>query len=396
MDIFDKCRAFTRSTEVKALGYYPYFKPIEENNGATVVINGKEVIMIGSNNYLGLTIHPEVKEAARKALEKYGTGCSGSRYLNGTLALHEELEEKLADFFGYEAVLLYTTGFMVGQGVLAVIASRGEYIISDKDNHASIVSGTLVAKSLNAEVVRYKTNDMEKLENALKKLPLDAAKLIVTDGVFSMSGFIANLPKFVELKKKYNARLMLDEAHAIGVLGHDGRGTQSHFNMMGTSDMIMGTFSKSFASVGGFLAADKSVIEFIKHHSPALIFAASMPPANVAAVLTALEVMKREPERIKRVNEIGDTIRKELKSYGFNVWDGETPIVPVVIGDDMTVFKFWTELFNNGVFVNAVISPAVPVNAAMLRCSFMSILQDSHIDKFLSTFKKVGKALGVI
>jgi 8-amino-7-oxononanoate synthase len=395
-DIFDKCRAFTRADEVRAMGLYPYFKPIEENDGPVVIIDGRRIIMAGSNNYLGLTTHPKVKEAAMQAVRKYGTGCSGSRYLNGTLDLHNELEARLAEFLGKEACLLFSTGYQTNQGIIATLVQKGEYVFTDKENHASIVAGTLITKGMQGEVIRYRHNDVKDLKRVLSRSPLNAAKLVVTDGVFSMSGDIADLPGLVAAAKKRNARVMVDDAHGIGVLGKGGRGTVSHFGLDGEVDLIMGTFSKTFASLGGFVVAERSVVEYIKHHAAALIFSASMTPASVAAVIAALELLQSEPERIERVHRNANKMRRGFASMGFKIIPGDTAVVPVVIGDDLKTFLFWRELFEAGVFVNAVISPAVPPGLQLLRTSYMATHEDEHLDQILEVFQKVGRELGVI
>ncbi len=396
VDLFEKCWSFTRADEVKAAGYYPYFRPIEENEGPEVQIEGRHVIMAGSNNYLGLTADPRVKQAAIKAVEKYGTGCSGSRYLTGTLDLHIQLEEKLADFFHKEACLLFSTGYQTAQGIIPTLVQKGDYVVSDKDNHACIIAGNLMAKGAFAEFVRYKHNDMKDLERVLSKLPLEAAKLIASDGVFSTTGLIVDLPNLVAAAKKYNARILIDDAHATGVIGKGGRGTASQFGLEKEVDMTMGTFSKTFASLGGFVVGDKAVINFIKHTSPALIFSASPTPASVAAALAALDILEREPERIKKLVANAEKMRKGFKSMGFKVLDGQTGIVPVIIGDDLNTFVFWRALFDAGVFVNAFISPGVPQGMQMLRTSYMSSHNDQHLDKILETFGTIGKKLGVI
>jgi 8-amino-7-oxononanoate synthase len=395
-DIFDKCRAFTRADEVRAMGLYPYFKPIEENDGPVVIIEGRKIIMAGSNNYLGFTTHPKVKEAAIQAVRKYGTGCSGSRYLNGTLDLHNELEARLAEFLGKEACLLFSTGYQTNQGIIATLVQKGEYVFTDKENHASIVAGTLITKGMQGEVIRYRHNDVRDLKRVLGRSPLNAAKLVVTDGVFSMSGDIANLPGLVAAAKKRNARVMVDDAHGIGVLGKGGRGTVSHFGLDGQVDLIMGTFSKTFASLGGFVVAERSVIEYIKHHAAALIFSASMTPASVAAVIAALDLLQSEPERIERVHRNANKMRRGFASMGFKIIPGDTAVVPVVIGDDLKTFLFWRELFEAGVFVNAVISPAVPPGLQLLRTSYMATHEDEHLDRILEVFQKVGRELGII
>lgn len=395
-DVFDKCRAFTRADEVRAMGLYPYFKAIEENDGPVVTIEGRRIIMAGSNNYLGLTTHPKVKEAAIAAVKKYGTGCSGSRYLNGTLDLHNELEARLADFLGKEACLLFSTGYQTNQGVISTLAQKGEYIFTDKENHASIVAGTLITKGMQGEVVRYRHNDMRDLERVISRTPVHAAKLVVTDGVFSMSGDIVDLPGLVAAAKNRNARVMVDDAHGIGVLGKGGRGTVNYFGLDDEVDLIMGTFSKTFAALGGFVIAERSVIEYIKHHAAALIFSASMTPASVAAVLASLEILQNEPERIERLHYNANKMRRGFAAMGFRIIPGDTAVVPVVIGDDLKTFLFWRELFEAGVFVNAVISPAVPPGLQLLRTSYMATHEDEHLDRVLEVFEKVGKELGII
>lgn len=395
-DVFEKCRSFTRADEIKAAGYYPYFRPIEENEGPVVKIEGRKIIMAGSNNYLGLTADPRVKAAAIKAIEKYGTGCSGSRYLTGTLNLHIELEERFAAFFKKEACLLFSTGYQTAQGIIPTLVQKGDYVISDRDNHACIVAGNLMAKGAFAEFVRFKHNDMGDLERVLSKLPAGGGKLVVTDGVFSTTGTIVDLPNLVQVAKKYNARILVDDAHAVGVIGKGGRGTASHFNLEHDVDMTMGTFSKTFASLGGFVVADRAVINYIKHMSPALIFSASPTAASVAAALAALDILEKEPERIDRLIANADKMRKGFKAMGFRVIDSETAIVPVIVGDDLNTFKFWRALFDAGVFVNAFISPGVPNGMQMMRTSYMATHEDHHLDTILDTFGTIGKQLGLI
>ncbi len=396
MDLFKKCYDFTRADEVKALGVYPYFRTIEENEGPVVSIEGREVIMAGSNNYLGLTNHPKVKEAAKKAIDKYGTGCSGSRYLTGTLDLHIELEERLAKFLGREAVLLFSTGYQTAQGVIPTLVQRGEYVISDKDNHASIVAGNLMARGATSELLRYKHNDMKDLERVLNKVPLETPKLIVTDGVFSTGGEIVNLPSLVKLAKTHNAKVYVDDAHAIGVIGKGGRGTPSEFGIEDEVDLQMGTFSKTFASLGGFVAGNAKVIDYIKHHSSSLIFSASPTPASVASVIAALDILESEPERVDRLISNTDFVRKGLKDAGFTIIEGRTAIVPVIIGDDHLAFQMWRRLFDEGVFVNVFISPGVPQGRQMMRTSYMSTHEEKHLQFIIDTFTKVGKELGII
>jgi 8-amino-7-oxononanoate synthase len=396
LDLFRKCYEFTRADEIKALGLYPYFRPIEENEGPVVQIEGKKMIMAGSNNYLGLTAHPKVKEAAIKAIEKYGTGCSGSRYLTGTLDLHVELEERLAKFLKKEAVLLFSTGYQTAQGIIPTLVQRGDYVISDRDNHACIIAGNLMAKGASAEFVRYKHNDMDDLERVASKLPLDAGKLIVSDGVFSTGGEIVDLPRLNKIAKETNSKVLVDDAHAVGVIGKGGRGTASEFDLVDEIDMTMGTFSKTFASLGGFVASEAKVINYIKHHSPALIFSASPTPASVASALAALDILEAEPERVTRLIRNAEKMRKGMRDAGFTVLDGRTAIVPVIVGDDETAFKMWQMLYEGGVFVNVFISPGVPQGRQMMRTSYMATHEDEHLDAILDIFIKTGKKLGLI
>jgi 8-amino-7-oxononanoate synthase len=396
LDLFTKCYEFTRADEIKALGLYPYFRPIEANEGPVVQIEGRKVIMAGSNNYLGLTSHPKVKEAAIKAIEKYGTGCSGSRYLTGTLDLHIELEYRLTKFFNTEAVLLFSTGYQTAQGIIPTLVQRGDYVVSDKDNHACIIAGNLMAKGATADMVRYKHNDMEDLERVISKLPIDSAKLIVSDGVFSTGGEIVNLPCLNDIAKRFNARILIDDAHSVGVIGKGGRGTASEFNLEDQIDMTMGTFSKTFASLGGFVSGEERVINYIKHHSPALIFSASPTPASVAAAIAALDILEAEPERVTKLIRNADKMRKGFSELGFNVIDGRTAIVPVIVGDDETAFKMWRMLYDAGVFVNVFISPGVPQGRQMMRTSYMATHEDEHLDKILDIFGDVGKKVGLI
>ena len=403
MDLFDKCRNFTRADETKALGLYPYFHAIEESEGPVVQIEGRKIIMAGSNNYLGLTAHPKVKEAAIKAVEKYGTGCSGSRYLTGTLDLHVELERRLALFMGKEDCLLYSTGFQTAQGVIPTLVEPGEFVVSDKDNHACIVAGNLIANGAGAladkdaqTVVRYKHNDMKHLEVVLSKLPPEAPKLIVSDGVFSTSGEIVDLPNMVKAAKKHNARIMVDDAHAVGVIGKGGRGTASHFGLEKEVDLTMGTFSKTFASLGGFVVGDRSVINYLKHHAPALIFSASPTPASVASALAALDVLEAEPWRIDKLMRNARKMRQGLKDMGYKIGEHDSAVVPVIIGDTEKVLYMWKMLFEAGVFVNAFIRPGVPPGLEMLRTSYMATHEDEHLDKILEVFSQVGKKVGAI
>ncbi len=395
-DLFKKCYEFTRADDIKAMGFYPYFRPIEENEGPVVQIEGRKIVMAGSNNYLGLTAHPKVKEAALKAVQKYGTGCSGSRYLTGTLDLHIELEQRLAKFFGTEAVLLYSTGYQTAQGIIPTLVQRGEYVVSDKDNHACIVAGQMMARGATAELIRYKHNDMADLERVLQKIPIEAGKLIVSDGVFSTGGEIVDLPKLVEISKKYNGKILIDDAHAVGVIGKGGRGTASEFNLEKDVDLTMGTFSKTFASLGGFVAGAERVINYLKHHSSALIFSASPTPAAVAAALAALDILEEEPWRVEKLISNANKVRKALSEAGFNIIDGRTAIVPVIVGDDALAFQMWRKLYDAGVFVNVFISPGVPQGRQMMRTSYMSTHEDEHLEYIIDTFKKIGKEIGLI
>ncbi|MCO5250218.1 MAG: aminotransferase class I/II-fold pyridoxal phosphate-dependent enzyme [Candidatus Kapabacteria bacterium] len=396
MDLFEKCYNFTRVEEVKAAGLYPYFHPIEENEGPVVRVEGRDMVMAGSNNYLGLTAHPEVKNAAIDAIEKYGTGCSGSRYLTGTLDLHIELEERLAKFLGFEAVLLFSTGYQTALGVISSLVLKGDYIISDKENHACIVNGCMLAKGGFAEFKRYKHNDMEDLESLLKTIPEKAGKLIVTDGVFSVTGEIVNLPDMIKVAHKYGARVLVDDAHSVGVIGKGGRGTASHYNCTDQTDMIMGTFSKTFASLGGFVAGPERVINYLKHNSPAIIFSASPTPASCASALAALTILEREPQLVDKLLANADYMRKAFGKMGFNVIDSETAIVPVVVGEIEMALYTWRKLFDRGVFVNAFIPPGVPPNMSMMRTSYMSSHEKEHLDRILEVFEISGKELGLI
>ena len=392
MDIFSKCSEFTQAREAIAQGVYPYFLPLDENEGTEVVYHGHRLIMCGSNNYLGLTTHPRLKKAACEAIERYGTSCTGSRFLNGTLSIHHQLENELAEWVGKEAALVFSTGMQANLGAISAIVGRGDYVILDKDDHASIVDGARLGYG---KIERYVHNDMAHLEKVLQSLPADVSKLIVVDGLFSMEGDIAPLPEIVPLAKKYGARLMVDDAHAMGVLG-GGRGTAAHFGMNEGVDLIMSTFSKSFASLGGFVAGDENVIHYIKHFARSLIFSASIPASNTVAALTALQIMREEPERIDRVNAIGDRMRKAYTQLGFNIGHSVTPIVPILIGDNDLTFLMWKNLFENGVFVNPVISPAVAPGHQLLRTSYMATHTDEQLDRVISIFEKSGRQLGLI
>lgn len=392
--IFGKCDAYQRTIIAKREGYYPYFKTITSEQDTEVTLkNGRRVLMLGSNSYMGLTNHPEVKEAARKAIEKYGTGCAGSPFLNGTLDIHEELAAELAAFVGKEAALLYSTGFGTNQGVIATLTGRHDFILMDTLNHASIIDG---ARLSFATVKRYQHNDMEDLEKALAAVPREKGKFIVADGIFSMDGDILKLPTLVELAEKYEAAVMIDDAHALGVLGPQGNGTAAHFGLTDKVDLIMGTFSKSLASIGGFVASDAQTIEYLKHHSRSLIFSASMPPASAASALAALRIIKREPWRIEHLWRNTTIMREGLKSRGFNTGISETPVIPFFVGEDMKAFLMRKRLEEEGIFVNPVISPAVPKDQALIRISLMATHTEEQISFALETIHRVGKELGIV
>jgi 8-amino-7-oxononanoate synthase len=378
---------------VRALGLYPYFRTISSAQDTEVIINGQKVLMLGSNSYLGLTNHPKIKEAAQAAVAKYGTGCAGSRFLNGSLDIHLELEQALARLVNKEAVLLYSTGFQVNLGVISALVGKGEYVLGDKSNHASIVEGCLVSQG---EFLRFPHNDMQALEAKLQKLEPGAGKLIVVDGVFSMEGDVIRLPELCRLAKHHGAAVMVDDAHAIGVLGPQGAGTASHFGMTDEVHLIMATFSKSLASLGGFIAADAATIDYLKHHSRPLIFSASMSPANVAAVMAAVKIMLAEPERIQRLWHNTKRMKEGLISLGFDLGESETPILPVYCRDLVVAFKLCKRLEQEGVFVNPVVSPAVPPGHELIRISLMATHTDPQIDFALDKLEKVGREVGLL
>jgi 8-amino-7-oxononanoate synthase len=394
MDLFDKCNQFTIAREAIAGGYYPYFTVLDDNSeGTEVVIKGRKVIMIGSNNYLGLTTDPRVRQAAIDATAKYGTSCTGSRFLNGTLELHVEAERRLAKFVGKEAALMFSTGMQTNLGTISALVDRGDAVIVDKEDHASIYDGCRLAFG---EMKRYNHNDMVSLEKVLQSCSESAGKLVVVDGIFSMGGDIAPLPEMVALCKKYGARLMVDDAHSLGVLGDHGRGTANHFDVTDQVDLIMGTFSKSFASLGGFIAGEEVVMHYVQHHARSFLFSASMPAGNVAAVLAALDIMEQEPERIQKLWHNSEKIRAGFKALGFDTGESVTPVIPIYIGDDMKTVFAWNALFQAGVYTNTVIPPAVPPNKSLLRTSYMATHTDEQLDRVLDIFAKVGKEIGLI
>jgi 8-amino-7-oxononanoate synthase len=392
VDIFTKCREYTRAKEAKAAGLYPYFIPLTDSEGTEVTVGDHRLIMIGSNNYLGLTTHPKVREAAIEATKRYGTSCTGSRFLNGTLELHLELERRLAKFVGTEKALVFSTGYQTNVGTITALVGRGDFVVTDKEDHASIVDGCMMALG---EMRRFTHNDTDHLDRVLAQLPEDSGKLVVVDGVFSMGGDIAPLPEIVPICKKHGARLMVDDAHAVGVLG-EGRGTAAHFGLKDQVDLTMGTFSKSFASLGGFIAGAEDVIHYIQHNARALIFSASMPPATAAAVLAALDIMESEPERAQRVLEIGRRMGAGLRELGYNVGQTETPVVPVIIGGDLPTLLIWRALYDAGVYTNPVIPPAVQPKESLLRTSYMATHTDEQLDRVLSTFDQVGHEVGIL
>lgn len=393
-DVFDKCTAWKDYKIAKATGLYPYFRAIEASHGSTEVdIEGRRVIMVGSNNYLGLAGDPRVKEAAINALKKFGTTCSGSRLLNGTLALHEELELRLAKFLGREAALVCSTGFQTNLATVSAILGRHDIVFTDRQNHASLVDG--IRLSFGSEK-RYRHNDMEHLEKLLAAADPDAGKLIVTDGVFSMEGDLCNLPKIAELAQKYKARVMTDDAHSMGVLGKLGRGTAEYFGLEAQTDLVMGTFSKSFASLGGVIAGPFDVINFIKHRSRPVVFSASMTPAAVASALKALDIIETEPQRRARLLDIAEKMHNGFRAMGFDTGVSVTPVVPVLVGDQVKCFRFWKALFEAGIFTNPVIPPAVEPGHALLRTSYMATHTDEQLDRVLENFEKLGRKMGII
>lgn len=392
-DVFKKAYDWRELRISKATGLYPYFKAIDQTDGTEVNVGGRHVIMVGSNNYLGLSMDPRVKEAAARALEKYGTSCSGSRLLNGTLDLHEELEARLATWLGREMALCFSTGFTTNLGALSALLDRKDVVFSDRLNHASILEGI---RSSFGEHKRYRHNDMADLERLLSNAPEEAGKLIVTDGVFSMEGELADLPTIVQLKKKYGARLMVDEAHGLGVMGANGRGLSEHMGVEEDVDLVMGTFSKSFGSLGGVLAGPKEVIEWVKHKARAMVFQASMTPASVAAALASLEIIQNEPERRLRLMRIANKMRNAFRLLGYEVTLSESPVVPVFVGDQIKCFRLWNALYENGVFANPVIPPAVEPGHALMRTSYISTHTDEQLNRVIEQFEILGKKFKVI
>jgi 8-amino-7-oxononanoate synthase len=392
LDLFEKCTKYTAAKEVMAAGFYPYFRVVESEQNPEVIVEGKKMIMLGSNNYLGLTSHPKVKEAAIEAIKKYGSGCAGSRFLNGTLDIHVKLEDKLAKFFRKDAALTFSTGYQTNLGIISSIAGKDDVLVIDKLDHASIIDACRLSF---AEVKKFKHSDMGSLEFVLKECG-DRCKLVVVDGVYSMEGDIAPLPSIVKLCKKYGARLMVDDAHGVGVLGKTGRGTAEHFGLEKEVDIIMGTYSKSMASIGGFVTANEDVIHYIKHTSRPLIFSASPPPASVASVIAALDVIDQEPERREHLWHNTNKMMKAFKKMGFDTGVTETPIIPLLMGEMELAFTMWKTLSDEGVFVNPVAPPATPPGRCLIRTSYMATHTDEMLDKVLVILEKAGRKLGII
>lgn len=387
MDIFEKAFAFDEVEKVRAAGLYPYFHALSTKQDTEVVMDGKNIIMLGSNNYMGLTSDPRTIQAAHEALDRFGTGCSGSRFLNGTLTLHEELERELAGFFRKESAVTFSTGFQTNLGIISGLVGRHDFVLNDSENHASIVDGCRL--SFARRSLKYEHNDMKALEDALKSLPEDYGKLIITDGVFSMSGDIANLPEIVSLARKYNARVMVDDAHGVGMIGECGRGTANYFGLEDEVDLIMTTFSKSLASLGGCVAASKQVAEYLRHKSRPFIFSASIPPANAAAALCALRILKSEPQRQKALIAIADYMRQKLREAGVPFVEGSTAIIPIYTYDMERTFVVTRQLFERGVYVNPVIPPAVPEGGCMLRTSYTATHTREQMDRAAAVFRQV-------
>lgn len=392
MDLFEKCRTYTAAREVMAAGFYPYFRVVESAQDPEVTVEGRRMVMLGSNNYLGLTNHPKVKEAAIAAVRKYGTGCAGSRFLNGTLDIHVELEQKLARFFRRDAALTFSTGYQTNLGIISALAGKGDVVVIDKLDHASIIDACRLSL---AEVRKFRHNDMGSLERVLTECE-GRGKLVVVDGVYSMEGDIAPLPAIVRVCREHGARLMVDDAHGIGVLGETGRGTAEHFGLEKEVDVIMGTYSKSLASIGGFAVADEGVIHYMKHHARPLIFSASPPPASVASVIAALDIVNQEPDRRERLWHNTDMMMTAFKEMGFDTGVAATPIIPLVMGEMDRAFMMWKVLGEAGVFVNPVVPPAVPPGRCLIRTSYMATHTDEMLGRVLAAVEEAGKRLGLI
>jgi len=393
VDLFQKCLDYADPETVRAMGLYPYFRTIGSGQDPVVTMDGREVVMLGSNNYLGLTSHPEVKRAAADALERYGSGTAGSRFLNGTLDIHVQLEERLARFMDREAALTFSTGFQVNLGVISSLVGRADSVVLDRYDHACILDG---ARLSFGRILKFEHNDMASLEERLRSVTNGGGILIVVDGVFSMEGDIADLPAIVGLAERFGARVMVDDAHGVGVLGETGRGTAEHFGVEDRVDLVMGTFSKSLAAVGGFVVGDRPVIEWVRHKARSLIFSAAPPPASVASVLKAIEIIEREPERRLRLWDNTRYLERELANLGFDTGMSSTPIIPIVVGEDMAAFRMTVRLQDEGVFVNPVIAPAVPPGRALIRTSLMATHTNEHLDRALEAIERVGREMGLI
>lgn len=392
MDPFEKCAAFDRPRAAEALGCYPYFIPIQSQAGPEVMVDGRPMLMFGSNNYLGLTQHPSVTEAAIKAVEKYGTSCTGSRFLNGTLDLHVQLEQRLAEFTRKPASLVFTTGYQTNLGVISALVGRHDVVVIDRTDHASIVDGCRLGWG---EIIKYRHNDMEHLEQVLAANAEQHGVLLIVDGIFSMEGDLSNLAEIVRLKKKYGARLILDDAHGVGVLGESGRGTAEHFGVESEVDLIIGTFSKSIASTGGFVAGDADILYYIKHHARSMVFSASIPPASAAAALAALDVIESEPERRQHLWKIVAAWKSGLESLGMDTGATATQIVPIIVGDDMKLAFFWRRMFDYGLYANAAVPPAVDPGRALIRSSCIATHTEEHLDRALAIVERAARELGV-
>jgi 8-amino-7-oxononanoate synthase len=391
-DLFDKARDYTQAKEAIELGVYPYFRALSDTEGAIAHFEGREVVMCGSNNYLGLTTDPRVRQAAIDAVERYGTSVTGSRFLNGTLELHLELDRRLAKFVGKEAALVFPTGYQTNVGTITALVQKGDYVIIDKDDHASIVDGCLMCRG---EMRRFRHNDVSSLDDVLSKLPAEAGKLVVIDGVYSMGGDISPMPEIVAIAKKYGARIMVDDAHGLGVTGN-GRGTAAHFGLTDDVDLIMGTFSKSFASIGGFIAGSADVVHFIQHHARALIFSAALTAPSAAAALKALDIMETEPEHVENLWDNAEYMRKGLKDLGYDTGKSNTPIIPILIRDDFRTVLAWHALIEEGVYTNPVLPPGVPPGSSLLRTSYMASHRKEHLDRALKGFAVVGENLDLL
>jgi len=392
-DIFSKAYAFDIADQLRSLGIYPFFQPFDRSEGTEAILHGQRVLMLGSNNYLGLTVDPRIREAARRAIALYGTSMTGSRLMNGTSTLHQEVERKIAAFLGKEAALIFTTGYQANLGFISALANRNSAVAIDKEDHASIFDG---CRFVDGKVVKFRHNDSRHLDKVLSRIPSEQSVMVIVDGVFSMSGEIADLPGLVDVVRRHGARLVVDDAHALGVIGEGGRGTASHFELEAEVDLVVGTFSKSLASIGGFVAGNARVLDYIQHFGRPMLFSASLPPACLAAAGAALDVIAREPERVTRVLAVARRISEELSRLGFDVGRSETPIVPIYIRDEHRTLLVWRDLLEEGIFVNPVIAPAVARKDSLLRTSYMATHTDSMIDRALTAFEKVGRRHGLI